>query len=84
MTTDGRFDRLEYKMDRLVEIQAEIQVNLSEHMQRTKIAEDNIEKLARTMQPVQQHVALVQGLGKFVAWAAGIGAGIATIVALWK
>lgn len=80
---DEKFTRIEYKMDRLVEVQNEILVNLSEHMRRTELAEESIEKLAEAIKPVQEHVAVVRGMGRVTAWLVGIAAGIATVVMLF-
>jgi len=61
---EERLLRLEEKLDRIVDTQAQIQANLQEHMRRTEIAEDNIEKLATNMAPVQEHVAFIRGASK--------------------
>lgn len=81
---EERLNRLEEKLDRIVESQSSIGANLQEHMRRTAIAEENIEKLAESMAPVQKHVALVQGLGSIVAWLLGIATAVATIYAAMK
>lgn len=74
-----RFDKLEEKLDKLAETQVDMRGDLREHMRRTAIAEDNIEKLAKAMEPVQLHVAFVRGFGKLLIALLGIGASAAAI-----
>ena len=81
---DERFNKIEDKLDKLVEIQTEIKIDVAEHIRRTNLAENNIEKLYDAIQPIQQHVALVRGLGNLTAWSLGILTAIATIYAALK
>ena len=61
-----RLERIEDKIDRIVEIQSEMQIDVANHILRTRIAEENIEKLADRIAPIQHHVALVSGAGKLL------------------
>lgn len=81
---DPRLDKLDEKLDKLLEIQQEMQIDIATHIKRTEIAEQNIEKLAEAMQPVQRHVALIQGVGQLIAWGLGIIAAIATTYAAFR
>lgn len=78
---EQKLDRLEDKLDSIVQSQALIKADLQEHMRRTIIAEDNIERLALAMAPVQEHVAFIRGFGKFLTIAGTVIAGLA---ALWQ
>jgi hypothetical protein len=69
-----RFDRIEERLDRIVDVQSGMQADIREHMRRTEIAESNIEKLAASIAPVQEHVAFVRVLGKFLAVVATVAA----------
>lgn len=75
---DDKYIRLEDKLDRVLEVQGDIRADLQEHMRRTEIAEEGINKLAAALQPIQKHVAVVQGSGQLLAWVLGIVAAIAT------
>lgn len=81
---DGRLDRIEEKLDRIVEVQTQIQVDVAEHIRRTEIAENNIEKLSEALQPVRVHVTMVQTIITALAWTIGIIAAIATTYAALK
>lgn len=81
---DGRLDRIEEKLDKIVEVQTQIQVDVAEHIRRTEIAENNIEKLSEALQPVRVHVTMVQTIITALAWTIGIIAAIATTYAALK
>lgn len=81
---EERMIRLESKLDKIVETQAEIKADLQEHMRRTEIAELGIDKLSEAIRPLQKHKVLVDGLGSILAWLLGIGAALATIYAAVK
>lgn len=76
---ESRFDRIEEKLDKISELQADMGASLREHIRRTEIAELNIESLAKEMKPIQEHIASVRGFGKIVLALSAIGAAIATI-----
>lgn len=78
---DVRFDKIEDKLDRHSDALSSIQANLQEHMKRTEIAENNIEKLALAMAPVQEHVALVNASGKLITALVAI---VGAIAAIWQ
>ncbi len=74
---EKRFDRIEERLDRIVDVQSGMQADIQEHIRRTAIAENNIEKLAVAMAPVQEHVAFIRGMGKFLALVAALAAAVA-------
>jgi hypothetical protein len=76
---DERLDRIEGKLDKLSDIQVNIQVDVAEHIRRTNIAEANIDKLSEALQPIRTHVIAVQTIITAAAWIIGIVATIATI-----
>ena len=64
---DDKFQRLEEKLDFLGEHLAEIDktlvrntVSLEDHVRRTNLLETKLE-------PVEKHVAVIQGIAKFIA-----------------
>lgn len=57
------------------------EVQLTEHIRRTDVAEKNIEKIADTIKPIQEHVAMVKGGMKFIGI---LGALLAGIAAIWQ
>jgi hypothetical protein len=79
---DERLLRLEEKLDKVVDTQAEIKADLQEHMRRTLIAESNIDKLAANMAPVQEHVAFIRVLGRLSSIIIGIAGAVAAFLAL--
>lgn len=81
---DSRLDRIEEKLDRIVEVQGQIQMDVAEHIRRTAIAENNIEKLSEALQPVRTHVTMVQTVITVTTWVLGIAAAIATTYAAFK
>jgi hypothetical protein len=81
---DGRLDRIEEKLDKLVEVQTQIQVDVAEHIRRTAIAESNIDKLSEALQPIRTHVITVQTVITASAWVIGIVAAIATVYSAMK
>lgn len=76
---DARLTRIEEKMDKVLEVQTELRVDVAEHIRRTEIAEQNIEKLANAIQPIQEHVAFIRGFGKITGILLAAVAAIATI-----
>ena len=81
---DSRLDRIEEKLDKLVEVQTQIQVDVAEHIRRTAIAESNIDKLSEALQPIRTHVITVQTVITASAWVIGIVAAIATVYSAMK
>lgn len=79
---EERLTRLENKLDKITDVQSQIQANLQEHMRRTLIAESNIDKLAMNMAPVQEHVAFVSVMGKILTILAAVGSAVAAFIAL--
>ena len=82
--TDDRLGRIENKLDKLSDVQVQIQVDVAEHIRRTAIAEGNIDKLSEALQPVTHHVAVVKAVLNILAWSLGILGAIATIYAALK
>lgn len=80
---EAKFDKLDSKLDDIIRIQADMQADLKTHIYRTEIAEENIEKLALQMAPIQSHVAFVGALGKLLSLATAI-ATIAGSIALFR
>jgi hypothetical protein len=76
---DQRLERLEDKMDKMIDAQSYIRADLQEHMRRTEIAETNIEQIAQAIRPIQSHVAFVSGLGKLLSILGTLAGGLATV-----
>lgn len=74
-------ERLEEKIDKIVEYQGVIKADLQEHMRRTTIAEENIVQISNAIQPIQAHVAFVRGLGKLIGL---LGTLLGGLAALWQ
>jgi hypothetical protein len=81
---ESRMRWLEEKLERIAESQSEIKADLQEHMRRTLIAESNIEKLAASMAPVQEHVAFIKGFGRFLALIATVGGTVAALMQTFR
>lgn len=77
---DERLFRIEDKLDKALDSQQEIKLNLAEHMRRTELAEIAVENLAEAIKPIQEHVALIRGVSKLFAWVLGIAATVVTIL----
>ncbi len=78
---ESRMIRIEERLDKMLELQSDMNGSLKEHMRRTEIAETNIDKIVEELKPVQRHVVIVQGIGMLTGALAAILAAIATI---WK
>jgi len=70
---------LEAKLDKLVDIQADIRVDLNEHIRRTEIAERRLDSIDQELKPVTDHVHFMQTTGKLIM---KIGAIVGTIIGL--
>ena len=81
---DPRIDRIEEKLDRIVDTQGEMRADLQEHMRRTEIAEENVERLAMAMAPVQEHVATVRALTRLLSAALALAGVVAAFLAIRK
>lgn len=81
---DDRLIRIEDKLDKLVDIQGEILVDLAVHMKRTQIAELNIERIANEIKPIQEHVAFLKYSGKLIGMLAALSAVAIAIIQLIK
>lgn len=82
---------MEEKLTKITEILTQVQVDIAEirkdvnyHILRTDQNEYKIQQVADAIKPVQNHVHVVEALGKLIAWTIGLGAGIATIIAIFK
>lgn len=64
---DNRLNRLEEKLDRVLEVQSEMKADVQEHIRRTEIAESNIEKISENIRPIQEHVAFIRISGRLLA-----------------
>jgi nitrogen fixation/metabolism regulation signal transduction histidine kinase len=78
---DDRLLRIEDKIDRLVEVQTLIQLDVAEHIRRTEIAENNIQQIAKEIKPIQEHVAFLRISGKLIAALAALAA---VITSIWQ
>lgn len=76
-----RLNRIEEKLDRIVDTQSDMRVSLNEHMRRTEIAETNIENISNAIKPIQEHVALITGIAKILPI---LGSIIGAIIGAWK
>ena len=76
---ESRFDRIEEKVDRVLDIQSSIQKDLQHHIYRTELAEEAIQELKQALQPVQSHVLVVQGMGKVLAWLGSIAIALTAV-----
>lgn len=88
---DKRLDRLESKIDKIVDDISEIKITLGaqhvtlvEHTRRSTLAEENLGILRTELKPIQKHVAMVTGALKLIGLVSvvvGIIAGIVQIIA---
>lgn len=78
---EQRLSKIEDRIDSINDKLADIQLNLREHMRRTEIAESNIEGLANTIKPIQEHVALIGAFAKILPI---LGSLLAAAIGAWK
>jgi len=77
-----RLNRIEDKLDKMLEVQVEMQKDVAHHIYRTELAEANIEKIANEIKPIQEHVAFLRVSGKLLAGVVAILAAVASIIQL--
>lgn len=78
--SDQRIERLETKIDQVLEQQTEMTVTLAKQHEQIAYHIRRTDLLEQQFKPVIKHVALVEGVGKLV----GFGAAIAGIFRLFK
>ena len=61
-----KLDILDMRLDSMDKSLVKLEVNMTEHMRRTKAAEDNIDLIRKDVAPVQKHVNMVEGAFKFL------------------
>lgn len=75
-----KIDNLDIKLNDIDKTLAVNTQSLQEHMRRTQLAEQSIEKLADQIVPVQAHINKVNGMLMFIGLSASIAGTIAAIV----
>lgn len=80
---------MEEKLDKIAESLTEMRVDIAEirkdlnyHIRRTDLAEQQIEKLANEIKPIQEHVAFIRISGKLLGALGGLAAVAASIYQL--
>ena len=78
---EDRFSRIENKLDKILDIQTSIQIDVAEHIRRTEIAEKNILEISKEIKPIQEHVAFLRISGRILA---GLAALAAMVTSVWQ
>lgn len=85
---NGIHDKLDKMNDVMTQIQvsqARMEINVSEHIRRTEIAEEHIDLIRKELEPVKEHVSQVRAVVKFSMWIGGaIGTLLAAAIAYFK
>lgn len=58
---DDKFDKIQESLQSIDKTLVKQSAQLEEHMRRTELAEESIKELGQALQPMQRHVALVEG-----------------------
>ncbi len=78
------FETLDKISDRINEVEKTLvkqEANLSEHMKRTELAEENLQLLREELKPLEKHVYYIEGAFKLVG---GIGVIVSLVVGFIK
>lgn len=62
---------------------AEIKIDLKHHMKRTELLEDEVREWRKDIEPVQEHITVVTGIGRLLGLLAIIAGGIAAVISLY-
>lgn len=95
---ETKLDKLDDRLDGIEKVQIEQAGVLKEHTRRSTAAEDNLQLLreqreedkmsiGEQIQPLQAHVTMVEGVGKFIALISlivGIVGGIVAIIVVFR
>ncbi len=73
---EDKLDSMSDKINDIAIVQSKQEENLREHMRRTALAEENIQRLHDELRPIQAHVTVVTGIIKIV----GLLATIITVI----
>ena len=79
---EEKLDKIDGRLSSIDVTLAKQEVNLQEHMRRTQLNEQAIEKITENLVPINKHVGHVEGAFKvlgMIATAAGVIVGIAKI-----
>ncbi len=63
---NDKLDKLDSRLDQIQVLQAVHTEQLKEHMRRSDLLERRIEQVDQELKPVEQHVAVVNGIMKLV------------------
>lgn len=79
-----KIDKLDDRLDQIDKILVKQEVNIDSHIQRTRIAEENIQLIRDELKPVKKHVAMVNNtmkvLGVLFSGLVVIAGAIASVV----
>lgn len=80
---ESKIDKLDDRLDSLDKTSVKQEQNLAEHMRRTELAEANIDSIRDELKPVQRHVAMLEGILKFIGLVGtlvAIAAGVVKVI----
>ena len=77
-------DKISGDVSELKVTSAKQEENLKEHIRRTEIAEENLELIRKEMQPLKEHVIVINGVLKIVGAVSVIVGSIAGIVRMFE
>jgi hypothetical protein len=63
---EHKLDKIDQKMDAMESRHIENSQQLSEHIYRTELAEENIAILREQIKPIEKHVSMLHGVLKFI------------------
>jgi BRCT domain type II-containing protein len=77
-------DKISDDVSELKVTSAKQEENIKEHIRRTEIAEENLELIRKEMQPLKEHVIVINGVLKIVGAVSVIVGSIAGIVRMFE
>lgn len=81
---DSKVDKLDMRLDNVDVTLGKQQVELSDHIRRTEIAEQNITLIRSEIKPIQKHVDMIHGALKLLGLVTSIVGLIAGVIKIME
>lgn len=79
---EEKLDKIDGRLSSIDITLAKQEVNLQEHMRRTQLNEQAIEKITENLIPINKHVTMLEGVLKFFGVLAVLGSVLTSIIKL--
>ena len=80
---EGKLDKLDERLDSIDKILAVYAEQLTYHIKRTDLGDENLKLLRQEIKPIHKHVVMVEGVLKFIGLLSLVGSLAVTIIKLF-